>query len=228
MKKRAKELLGGLGVMLIAASASAQTPEIEWDLEDAVRQIDSQADNFETAMARIELVRTDSEGKVLEKFSGNGFIRKNGDMRYSEDGGDRIVIVDNRNVSDYDKAASKVHVHSLSRNDRLEPFFRLGFSIAGRDMKKRYLLTILGEEQVDDGRALVLELTPERKADREVVGKIRLWIDQASWMPRRQEFSSTADGTTTTLHYTTMARNLKLNPDLFQTDWPRGTERVKD
>ena len=94
-------------------------------------------------------------------------------------------------------------------------------------MQDRYLITIIGEEELGDTRTLVLELTPERDAERAVVGKIKLWIDQASWMPRRQEFSSTGDGVTTTLDYTDMARNLRLNPDLFDDDWPKGTDKER-
>jgi outer membrane lipoprotein-sorting protein len=76
-------------------------------------------------------------------------------------------------------------------------------------------------------RTLLLELTPERDAERETIAKIRLWIDQGSWMPRRQEFSA-ADRTVTTVDYTAVARNLRLNPDLFKDSWPRGTKKVKN
>ena len=62
---------------------------------------------------------------------------------------------------------------------------------------------------------------------RETVRLVRLWIDQASWMPVRQEFSRTNDGSKVTNTFTGMARNLQLRPDLFQDDWPRGTEKVR-
>ncbi|MFT4874746.1 hypothetical protein, partial [Congregibacter sp.] len=53
-------------------------------------------------------------GNVLKEHSGNGFIRENGDMRYDQWG-----------------------------ENRLEPLFGLGFTISGRDLKDRYLLTAL-------------------------------------------------------------------------------------
>jgi hypothetical protein len=31
----------------------------------------------------------------------------------------------------------------------------------------------------------------------------------------------------TTVDYTAVARNLRLNPDLFKDSWPRGTKKVK-
>lgn len=211
-----------------ATFAHAQMPDINWNIDDAIRQVDGQADNFETAMARVDFRVVDRDGNLVTGHSGNGFIRKNGDMRYVQDGGNRTVTVLGNKVSDYDAEAKTVAEHSLRDGSRLEGYYRLGFSIAGRDMRDRYLLTIIGEEELGDTRTLVLELTPKRDDDRAVVGKIKLWIDQASWMPRRQEFSSTGDGNTTTIEYTDMARNLQLNPDLFDNDWPRGTKKLRD
>lgn len=214
--------------LVIGMPSVAQMPSIDWKLDDAVRQIDRQADDFKSAMARVSFARTDSSGNQVAAHSGNGFINEKGDIRYSQDGGNRVLLLNRNTVQDYDKSTSTVNQYSLSRHkDRLEPYYRLGFSIAVRDMEDRYLITILGEEQIGEARTLVLELTPKKDEERAIIGKITLWIDQASWMPRRQEFSSTHDGMTTTLDFTTMARNLQLNPDLFDDDWPRGTRTEK-
>jgi outer membrane lipoprotein-sorting protein len=219
-------LSGALSVMPV--TGFADMPKIDWNLEDAIKQIDRQADNFDSAMVRVEFVVKGADGTVAEAHTGDGFINENGDMRYNQDGGNRVVVVDRSTVSGYDKSAGTVTETSLSRNkNRLEPYYRFGFSISGRDMQDRYLVTNLGEEEVGDMRTLLLELTPERDAERETIAKIRLWIDQGSWMPRRQEFSA-ADRTVTTVDYTAVARNLRLNPDLFKDSWPRGTKKVKN
>ena len=226
-----KNFLGAAtaAVCLVSMAAmAAEMPAIDWDLDDAIRQIDGQAEDFESGMARVDFVRTAADGSTESSHSGNGFINNRGDIRYTQDGGQRTLLVDGNTVQDYDASTKTVHLYSLSKHkNRLEPFYRLGFSVAGRDMQDRYLITIIGEEELGDTRTLVLELTPKRDEERAVVGKIKLWIDQASWMPRRQEFSSTGDGATTTIDYTDMARNLRLNPDLFDDDWPRGTETIK-
>jgi outer membrane lipoprotein-sorting protein len=88
------------------------------------------------------------------------------------------------------------------------------------------LLTSLGEEAIGESRTLGIEMTPKKEKIRETVGKVRLWIDQASWMPSRQEITDTHAGNTLVVTYTHMARNLKLNPDLFKAKWPRGTKKV--
>ena len=215
-------------LLLAGNAALAQAPGISWTLDDALRQIERQAKDFDSAMARIEVVQTDKDGNEVERIMGTGFINSKGDMRYNIDGGQRVTFVDRNTVSRYDATTSSVEEYSLRKHkNRLEPFARLGFSTTGKDMERDYLVTILGEEEIGDSRTVVMELTPEGKNVRETVRLIRLYIDQASWMPVRQVFESTADRTTLTLTYTGMARNLKLKPELFRDRWPRGTEKIR-
>lgn len=214
--------------LLFATSVGAQAPSIDWSLDDAIRQIERQAKDFDTAMARIEIVRTAADGTEISKETGTGFLNEDGGMRFNVDGGQFVTLVDRRTVSRYNAETSTVEEYSLrSHKDRLEPFIRLGFSTTGKDMKDDYLITIIGEENIGDSRTLVLELTPERDSTRETVRLIRLYIDEASWIPVRQVFESTKDNETVTMTYTGMARNLRLKPELFKDKWPKGTKKIK-
>lgn len=218
-----------LGVILLAGTSSwAQAPAISWSLDAAIRQIERQAKDFNTAMARIELIQTADDGTEIDKSTGTGFLRKDGSMRYNVDGGQKVTFVDRSTVSKYNAETSTVEEYSLrSHKDRLEPFVRLGFSTTGTDMKKDYLITVIGEEDIGDSRTVVMELTPKKDNVRETVRLVRLYIDQASWMPVRQVFKATKDGSTLTMTYTGMARNLDLKPELFKDKWPKGTEKVR-
>ena len=217
-----------LAPLVLAGQAYGEAPAIDWALDDAIKQIDRQADDFKTAMMQVEVVVVDSEGEELSRRTGTGFMHKNGDARYNVDNEKRTLLLDGRELQIYDQEAGKVEIYSLRKHkDRLEPFLGLGFSITGRDMEDDYLVTILSEEHIGGRRTLVLELTPEKSAVREQVKLVKLWIDQASWMPVRQSISSTASGETVTVDYSSIARNLKLNPDLFKDRWPRGTEKIK-
>jgi len=218
-----------LGVLLLTANmAWPQAPAISWSLDAAIRQIERQANDFETGMARVETVRTSDDGSEISRSTGTGFIHRDGDMRYNIDGGQLVTFVDNNTVSHYNAETATVEEYSLRKHkDRLEPYARLGFSTTGKDMERDYLITIIGEEEIGDARTLVMELTPESNNVRETVRLVRLYIDQASWMPVRQVFKSTGDGTTLTITYTGMARNLDLKPELFRDRWPRGTDTIK-
>jgi len=228
-KTIARAILALTGAVILASNpAWAQAPKIDWSLDEAIRQIERQADDFKTGMARVETVRTKHDGTEVSRSSGTGFIHRDGDMRYNIDGGKQVTFVDNHTVSQYNAETKTVEEYSLRKHkDRLEPFARLGFSTTGKDMERDYLITIIGEEEIGNSRTLVMELTPERDDVRETVRLVRLYIDQASWMPVRQVFKSTKDGTTLTITYTGMARNLDLKPELFRDRWPRGTDTIK-
>ena len=111
--------------------------------------------------------------------------------------------------------------------ERMEPFARLGFTTTGKELKDDYLVTLLGEDRIGERRVVGVELTPKSEKVRQTVGNIRLWIDQASWMPVRQEIAHVSSGETLTIDYTGMARNLNLNPDLFKDKWPKGTQKIR-
>ena len=212
---------------LVAPTVSAQTPAIEWTLDDALREVERQADDFSSALARVEVVRLDADGNEVSSRAGNIYISADGKIRFDLDDGKHSLLVEKNRVSVYDASLEQVEQYSLSKHkDRLEPFVRLGFSTTGKDLKEGYLLTSLGEEQISESRTLGIEMTPKKEKVRETAGGVRLWIDQGSWMPKRQEIKDTAANQTLVITYSNMARNLKLNPDLFKAKWPRGTKRI--
>ena len=67
-----KLLQAALGAVFVfgATMTIADMPSIDWDLDDAIRQIDGQADDFESAMARVEVSTTASDGSTITSHSG--------------------------------------------------------------------------------------------------------------------------------------------------------------
>ena len=218
-----------LSLALLASPSLADGPKISWDLDDALRQVDRQAEDFKTAMARIELVRRDLSGNELSREKGTVFMDKKGRIRLDADAPNpRTYLVESKTLYIHYPDEKRVEVYSLSRHkDRMEPFMRLGFVDSGKDLKRDYLLTSLGERDIGTSRTLGLELTPESEKARAVMGKAQLWIDQASWTPTQQVINASSQGEEITLTYSFVARNLELNPDLFSTRWPRGTDKQK-
>ena len=215
-----------LMTLMLSATAFAQAPKITWELDEALTQIERQAEDFETFMARASVVSTSSDG-TESRTVGTGFIRKDGMMRYDEDDSSVKRLVDRDKVMIHDAAAKTVQEYRFRDHaDRLEPFIRLGFSTTGKDLRDNYLITILKEEAIGESRTLQMELTPKKDEDRARIRNVQLWIDQASWLPKRQEINAT-DGASLTLTYEGMARNLNLRPELFSDNWPRDTEVTK-
>ncbi len=214
---------------LLTNASFAEGPRITWELDDALKQVDRQADDFQSAMARVEVVRRDLNGTELSREQGTVFMDRKGKVRFDTDApSQRSYLVEKSTLYIHFPEEQRVEVYSLSRHkERIEPFFRLGFTDSGKDLKDDYLLTSLGERDIGERRTLGLELTPEKEKTRAVMGKAQLWIDQASWTPAQQVLTATSKGEEITLTYTSVARNLQLNPDLFKAKWPRGTDKQK-
>ena len=58
-------------IALLAVLASAptwsQTPKINWDLDEAIRQIERQGNDFSTAMSRVEIVNSAADGDEADR-----------------------------------------------------------------------------------------------------------------------------------------------------------------
>lgn len=218
---------GALVALVLCMPAAAQNNELNWTMDRAVRQLDRQGSDLESVLSEVDVEWTGAAQDNDRIRSGRIYINERGEFRISADmPKKRTILKEGNSVHFYDPEAAKVDIYSLSRHkDRLEIYIPLGFSTTGKDLEDDFLVTFIGEETIGDRRTLGLELTPERDDVRAVVAKIRIWFDQASWLPARQEISNASGGATLTVNYSGTARNLDLNPELFRDDWPRGTDK---
>jgi outer membrane lipoprotein-sorting protein len=109
----------------------------------------------------------------------------------------------------------------------IDQYIRLGFGTKSEDIKKSYLVTVTGEEELDHKKAVVLELTPKSDQVRSQITRIQMWVDEASWLPVRQKFYETGSGDYILFHYTNVMKNLKVNESKFKQDWPKDASREK-
>ena len=218
-----------LGMLLsLPVCLHAAENELGWTLDSALKQVERQSKDFASLLADVTAVSRGSDGAVSSQLEGRLYMNKDGDYRVQV-GGDsgRELLVTRNEVQDYDPARQIVERYSLSKHkNRMEPYARLGFTTTGKDLKDDYLVTMLGEDSIRGERVLLLELTPKRDNERQIVSRVTLWINQASWMPMRQTIEEVENSETLTIDYQGTARNLNLNPAFFKADWPRGTKRV--
>ena len=213
---------------LIGGQSIAQENELGWTMDSAVRQLDRQGSGFETALADVEIDWISSDGSADRGNQGRIYQNERGDIRIQINSPEkRTVLVKGHDVFVYDPAKATVEEFSRTKDNRLEVYTALGFSLTGEDLEKDFLVTFLGEDEITHRRVLGLELTPKDDATRATVSRIQLWIDEASWLPVRQIIEHTASGKSLTTTYSGTARNLSLNPELFDDDWPKGTEKVR-
>lgn len=223
------QLLGLLAVLACSQAFAQQKNELGWTMDSVLDQLEKQGREFDTALADVEIEWTNSDGSTDKDNSGRIYQNKDGEVRiHLKAPQERTVLIKGRDVMLYDPAKATVREFSRTKDNRLEPYTVLGFSHTGSDLERDFLVTFVGEDEITNRRVLGLELTPKNDADRAHVSNITLWIDQASWLPVRQIIAHTSSGQSVTTTYSGTARNLKLNPDLFKDEWPKGTEKVRN
>jgi outer membrane lipoprotein-sorting protein len=220
--------LAALSAVLMGGSSFAQVNELGWTMDSALKQLDRQGSDFDTVLADVEIDWISRDGTADNANKGRIYQNSRGEVRIQLDSPKkRTVLIKGKTVYLYDPVKALVDEFSRTKGNRLEAFTVLGFSLTGRDLQKDYLVTFLGEDQISNRRVLGLELTPKKDSERELISRIQLWIDQASWLPVRQIIEHTPSGQSITATYSGTARNLALNPDLFKADWPKGTQKVR-
>lgn len=223
--------LASAAILLAPAVATlqAQENELGWTMDSAIKQLDRQGSDVESVLAEVGIEYSGSDESIGPVKRGRIYFNSRGEFRLNaSDPESLVVLLEGRTVHYYNPTLARVDEYSLSKHpDRLEAFIPLGFSTTGRDLDKDYLVTFIGEESAGGQRLLGLELTPKSDDLRAIVARMQIWVDEASWLPARQIITHSAGQDTLTINYSGMARNLNLNPDLFRSDWPRGTQTIR-
>jgi len=84
----------------------------------------------------------------------------------------------------------------------------------------------VGEEDILDETAAVLQLTPLRKDIAGQLDKIQLWISEESWLPMQQKFFQPG-GDYLVARYSGTKVNRTLPASTFQIEAAAGAKRVK-
>lgn len=218
-------LCAGLAPQLRAGAG--QTPA--WNTDSVLRQLDAQAGQFHSLQADIE--RTKVTVVVDDKSTESGQIWVRGDdkMRIELTHPDpRTVLRDGDKFYIFNPKTKVVEEYDLGKKKSLvDQFLLLGFGTSGNSLKKSYLVTLQGEEVLDNRKVLLLELTPKSEEVRNQVSKIQLWLDESTWLPAQQKFFETGSGDYFVIRYTNVVRNIRIPDDRFKPRWPKGVTKIK-
>lgn len=217
-------------VWTLTTSATSAKPQAHGSLtlETVLNSLNREAKDFHSLTADVE--RTKVTVVVNVKSTENGTLWVRGDkMRLELKAPDpRTVLRVGDTIFVYTPGLKQVEEYDLGKHrDLVNEFLLLGFGTSGRDLEKGFLVTLIGETVLDRQKTVLLELTPKANDARNQIARIRLWLDQSSWLPIQQEFFETGTDDYFIIRYTNMARNPEIPDSRFKPRWPKGTQRIR-
>jgi len=214
------------GARRSGASGQNQT---NWTTDAVLRQLDSAAKEFRSLSADLERTKVTVVVNDRSTEAGQIFVRRDDKMRIELTQPDpRTILRDGNELYVFNPKIRRVEQYDLGKRRALvDQFLLLGFGTSGSDLKKSYLVTVLGEEMLDRQKVVLLELTPKADEVRNQISKIHLWIDQSTWLPAQQKFFETGSGDYFIIRYTNVVRNINISDSRFKPHWPKGTTKIK-
>ncbi len=223
-------LVRGLLCVVLAVAYLSGPPATagEWSVNDALKQIDKATKGMRGLTGEVTL--TDQQaGAEAGSMDGKVSIRMDGRIRMEAEGDNpKAVLCIPGKMFVYEPGKSAVTEYPLAKHpDKLAQYTLVGFAPRGAALKKDYLLTLVGEDDLDGHSVLLLELTPKSDQLRGSVSRIQLSIDQANWLPIQQRIFHGGTDTHLTVRYANLSRNDKLSNEPFAPKWPKGTRKQK-
>ena len=221
---------------LVSLSPAASVPPplaaqttASWTLEGVLAMLDKSAQDFHSLTADIEHVKYTAVVKDSSAETGQIFVRRDDKMRIDFQKPDpRTILRNGDSLYVFTPKINRVEEYNIGKHRSfVDQYLALGFGTKGDTLKKNYVLTLIGEEEFDNRKTVVLELTPKSDQARSQIARIRMWIDEASWLPVQQKFFETSSDDYFLSHYTHVMKNLKIADAKFKPDWPKGVRVEK-
>ncbi len=200
-----------------------------WTLDGVLAMLDKSAQDFHTLTADIEHIKYTAVVKDSSAETGQILVRRDDKMRIDFQKPDpRTILRNGDSLFVFTPKINRVEEYNIGKHRSfVDQYLALGFGTKGETLKKNYVLTLIGEEEFDNRKTVVLELTPKSDQARSQIARIRMWIDEASWLPVQQKFFETGSDDYFLSHYTHVMKNLKISDARFKPDWPRNVKVEK-
>lgn len=219
------------GVCCVAAGLRTRGAQAtaNWTLDGVLAMLDKSAQDFHSLTADIEHIKYTAVVKDSSAETGQIFVRRDDKMRIDFQKPDpRTILRNGDSLFVFTPKINRVEEYNIGKHRSFaDQYLALGFGTKGDTLKKNYVLTLIGEEEFDNRKTVVLELTPKSDQARSQIARIRMWIDEASWLPVQQKFFETSSDDYFLSHYTHVMKNLKIGDAKFKPDWPKGVKVEK-
>jgi len=197
--------------------------------DSVLAMMDKSAQDFRTLTADIEHIKYTDVVKDTSTETGKLLVRRDEKMRiefYQPDR--RTILRTGDSLFVYTPKINRVEEYDLGKNrEMVDQYVLLGFGTKSENVRKSYLVSVIGETQLDNKKTVQLELTPKSDQMRKQIARIQMWIDEASWLPIQQKFFESGSEDYLIFHYTNVMKNLKIGDNQFKQDWPKGVSRTK-
>jgi outer membrane lipoprotein-sorting protein len=218
--------------ILCAASSSVAAlaaRQAQANLGAVLALMDHAAQDFRTLSADVEHVKYTAVVKDTSTETGHIYVRRDEKMRIEMNNPDSRTILRTGNLLYvYTPKINRVEEYDLGKNKQMvDQYVLLGFGSRVENLQKSYEIALKGEEELDQKRTVMLELTPKSPEIRKQISQIQMWVDQSSWMPVQQKFFETGSGDYFLFHYANVMKNLKIPESRFKPDWPKNVTKVK-
>ncbi|HKO05534.1 MAG TPA: outer membrane lipoprotein-sorting protein [Candidatus Acidoferrales bacterium] len=220
-------LLAALPV--VSAGQAAGQGHSAVSAEAVMRELDREAKELHSLSADIERTSVTVVVNDRSTESGRIFMRTDGKMRIELTKPDQRTILRNGDkVWHYLPKTKRVEEYDISKYGALaDSLLTIGLGSSGSTLKKHYLVTVLGEESLENRKTVQLELVPKDEKFRNQIDRIQLWVDTTSWLAIQQKFFETGAGDYIVINYRNITTNTKMPESDFKPKWPKDVKVVK-
>jgi outer membrane lipoprotein-sorting protein len=219
-------LLLPLGFSATTRATGKSQATTKLTLEYVLTMMDKSADDFKSLTAALDHVTYTALVKDTSTESGEIYVRKDSKMRIDFIQPDpRTILRNGDNLYIYTPKVNRVEEYNIGKNRALaDQYLALGFGTRTDSLKRNYEITLVDEEELDAQKMAVIDLVPHSDEVKKQITKIRMWVDEASWLPVQQKFFEAGSGDYFLSRYKNVMKNLKIGDGKFKADWPKGTK----
>lgn len=221
--------LAAIGLLSTFPQTQASQNDSRATLDSVLGFIDKAADDFRSLSADIQQLKYTDVVKDTSTETGQIFVRRDQKMRIEYTKPDqRTILRTGDSLFIYTPKIKRVEEYNLGKHrDVVDQYMRLGFGTKSQSLRKSYDIKLAGEEEIENHKTFLLQLTPKSEDVHRQITKIQMWIDQSSWLPVQQKFFLAGGADYFLVKYSNLMKNLHIADAKFKPDWPKDATRVK-
>lgn len=198
------------------------------DLPTVLSKMNAAAPQFQGMTAKIRWVKYTKLVDDTSVESGDLWVKKDAKSQVQlriafTEPVRKQVRIQKTTVELFNEAINQIEEYDLkSKGNQLYEGLLLGYGVSGDELKKRYAITVAGEEPIDGQPTVKLAMTPKDAEERAAGKTAEMWISTQSWQPLQQK-AKEHSGDYRLVSYS----GVKINPAIKASDLTLDESRAK-